>query len=265
MHIDNVKKNVFTGLTYLSVVVIVSAFTLGYAALFDLYYQVFVQLFPWQIAVAGAVLFPLLFDAAELSAATLVFYSKLCGYNSRKAWYGVVGFTALGIVMNILHIHHAYMEARIDFYSSLLAGFITSLFPLSVMVVTQLLKSGIELYIDEETIMAQVVNFQDELAKTKASLLVAKEELSAIVSSIYERKDELEQIKVEAEAYQSILVEKENLSLHDQVKLGYTTGEFEGKSISQVVKELGCSRQTVMNARRELKDMGVLANGNGKH
>lgn len=114
--------------------VILAAGALGYTALYDLF--VSIGLF----AAWLGVFFPLLFDLAEVTAAVSVFNAKLQGEDDRFAWVMVLLFTALGIVANIAHALAAWWVGRIDTLQVILAVFATSLFPLSVALVTHLVK-----------------------------------------------------------------------------------------------------------------------------
>lgn len=114
--------------------VILSAGILGYTALYDLF--VSIGLF---VAWLG-IFFPLLFDLAEVTAAVSVFNAKLQGEDDKFAWGMVIFFTILGIVANIGHGVAAWWVGRIDTLQVILAVFCTSLFPLSVALVTHLVK-----------------------------------------------------------------------------------------------------------------------------
>lgn len=114
--------------------VILAAGILGYTALYDLF--VSIGLF----AAWLGIFFPLLFDLAEVTAAVSVFNAKLQGEDDRFAWSMVILFTILGIVANIAHALAAWWIGRIDSLQVILAVFATSLFPLSVALVTHLVK-----------------------------------------------------------------------------------------------------------------------------
>lgn len=117
-----------------AVLVILSAGILGYTALYDLFLSI--GLFsPWL-----AYFFPLLFDLAELAAAGSVLTAKLQKEDDRFAWRMVLLFTGLGIVANIGHAASAWYVGKIDNVQATLAVFATSLFPLSVALVTHLVK-----------------------------------------------------------------------------------------------------------------------------
>lgn len=130
--------------------VILSAGILGYTALFDLF--VSIGLFSSWLAI----FFPLLFDLAEVTAAVSVFNAKLQGEDDRFAWGMVILFTILGIVANIGHAAHAFYVGRIDAAQLVIAIFATSLFPLSVALVTHLVKRVIARDINRRSILSSL-------------------------------------------------------------------------------------------------------------
>lgn len=129
----NHKKLTLGIVTAGSILVILSAMALSYKTLFDLYTSI--GLFPFWLGL----LFPLLFDLAEVTAATAVVDARLRGQQDRYAWGLVLVFTVLGVIANVAHAVHAYYTNLIGIDQAVLAVGVTSLFPLSVASVTHLL------------------------------------------------------------------------------------------------------------------------------
>ncbi|MCG3209246.1 MAG: hypothetical protein FOGNACKC_02867 [Anaerolineae bacterium] len=153
-HGDPIKATSRIAVTGASLVIL-SAGVLGYTALFDLFNSI--GLFH----PALAIFFPLLFDFAEITAAVIVLNAKLQGEDDRLAWRAVLLFTALGIIANVAHATYAYYSQVIDEGQVILAVFATALFPLSVALVTHLLKSVITRTITR----AQAINTLENLLK----------------------------------------------------------------------------------------------------
>ena len=131
--------------------VILSAGILGYTALYDLF--VSIGLFsPWL-----GYFFPLLFDLAEVSAAVSVLNGKLQHEDDKFAWGMVILFTILGIVANVGHAAVAHLTGRIDQLHVIIAIFATSLFPLSVALVTHLVKRVIARDITRRGLVSSLV------------------------------------------------------------------------------------------------------------
>lgn len=130
--------------------VILSAGILGYTALYDLF--VSIGLFSAWLGV----FFPLLFDLAEVAAAVAVFNAKLQGEEDRFAWGMVIFFAGLGIVANVGHALAAYYTGKIDTIQVILAIFATSLFPLSVALVTHLVKRVIARSIERQAAVSRL-------------------------------------------------------------------------------------------------------------
>lgn len=158
--IDRTYKIIVTGAS----LVILAAGVLSFTALFDLF--VAINLFWWPLAV----LFPLLFDLAEVTAAVTVFNAKLQGEDDRFAWWLVLLFTALGITANIAHAAYAYHAGRIDGGQLTLAVGATSLFPLSIALVTHLLKRTIERHLKREAAAVSLAELLQKIQISEATL-----------------------------------------------------------------------------------------------
>lgn len=172
-----------------SSLVILGAGVLSFTALYDLFNQL--GLFsPWL-----AFLFPLLFDLAEVTAAVSVLNAKLQGETDRFAWRLVIGFTVAGVVANIAHAGHAWYIGKIDPVQLGLAVVFTSLFPLSIALVTHLLKKTIERQIGRLMTIETIADLTDR-----------REQLSAAVSDLDQQRDTLaDQVERERERLADIL------------------------------------------------------------
>ena len=166
--------------------VIVSAGVLGYTALYDLF--VSIGLFaPWL-----GIFFPLLFDLAEVTAAVSVFNAKLQGEDDRFAWRMVLLFTLLGIVANVAHAGHAFYAGRIDAAQLGLAVFATSLFPLSIALVTDLLKRVIARNIERQALLESLSELDKrrdtltgQVDTNQAELDTLNADLDELVATLY--------------------------------------------------------------------------------
>lgn len=156
--------------------VILAAAILSFTALRDLFIQI--GLF----AAWLGLLFPLLFDLAEVAAAVGVMNAKLNGDDARFEWRMVLFFTALGVIANAGHAWHAWHVTRIDGAQFLLAVAATSLFPLSIALVTHLVKRSIERHLRRHeivTTLAQMRTECDALVTQRAQLMTEIERLRA--------------------------------------------------------------------------------------
>jgi DNA-binding NarL/FixJ family response regulator len=184
--------------------VILSAAILGYTALFDLF--VSIGLFWWPLAI----FFPLLFDLAEITAAVTVFNAKLQGEEDRFAWIMVLLFTGLGIAANVGHAVFAWWLGKITTPQVILAVFATSLFPLSVALVTHLVKR----------VIAQDISRRG-LVKTLAELTQQSDQARADLARVLSQKQEAVDTK------QSELDRLNGQIDQAGVKLEQTRGELE--------------------------------------
>lgn len=178
--------------------VILSAGILGYTALYDLF--VSIGLF----AAWLGIFFPLLFDLAEVTAAVSVFNAKLQGEDDKFAWGMVILFTILGIVANVGHATAAWYVGRIDNLQVILAIFATSLFPLSVALVTHLVKRVIARDIARHSILLSLAELADQLDQKRrelAELFTTKQgELDRLNGQIDQARAKLEQLKSDIQA-----------------------------------------------------------------
>jgi hypothetical protein len=181
----NANNHAITVTTRIAVVsaslVILSAGILGYTALFDLFLAI--GLFHWSLAI----FFPLLFDLAEVTAAVAVFNARLQGEDDKFAWRMVIIFTALGVIANCVHAGHAYYIGKIDQGQVVLAIFATSLFPLSVALVTHLLKRVISRSITRQQVAVTLVALMNEI-ETKRTMVT---DLTAQVNALTDKAKNL--------------------------------------------------------------------------
>lgn len=218
--------------------VILAAGILGYTALYDLF--VSIGLF----AAWLGVFFPLLFDLAEVAAAVSVFNAKLQGEDDRFAWGMVILFTFLGIVANIAHASFAWYIGKIGDVQLYIAIGATSLFPLSVALVTHLVKRVISRAIARQgtistlTHLTQLIN---EKVNTVAELMKQEEVLT-------------ENVKVMETTFHS----SDKAERMAALKLNLLNNRF--TDLSTAAKEVGVTRQT---AGKYVKELRLHKNGNG--
>lgn len=181
-----------THITALSAaLVILSAGVLGYTALYDLFLSI--GLFSAWLGI----FFPLLFDLAEVTAAVAVFNAKLQDEDDKFAWGMVILFTVLGIVANIAHAGHAWQIGKIDDSQAILAVFCTSLFPLSVALVTHLVKRVIARDIKRRGHLSSLAELTTLIDTHRADL----DKLSGQISAAQAK---LEAIKLDIKAGQTV-------------------------------------------------------------
>lgn len=164
----------------LSILVIVSAGILGFTALHDLFISI--DLFH---PVLGY-LFPILFDAAEVSFAISTLNAQLQGEENRFSWRMVITFTLLGISANIAHATFAGLSGVISQEQAILAVIFTSLFPLSIALVTHNLKNVIKLRIKRSTLL-----------KTTEHLIHEIQQLQIQQQSLLRHQTQIEQQRAE--------------------------------------------------------------------
>ena len=171
--------------------VILSAGILGYTALFDLFNSI--GLFH----PALAIFFPLLFDFAEITAAVIVLNAKLQDEDDDLAWKAVLLFTALGIIANIAHVLYAYFDGRINAGQGVLAVFATALFPISVALVTHLLKSVIARQIARNKAIKTLNTLLEEITEKRNQSTQLDEQVTHHKRAIIDKQAEVEQLNEE--------------------------------------------------------------------
>lgn len=156
-----------------SALVIVAAGILGFTALHDLFLAI--NLFsPWL-----GFLFPLLFDFSELTAAVAVLNAKLQGEEDTFAWRMVLLFTGLGILANIAHALYAGYIGEIEPAQAVMAVFFTSLFPLSIALVTHILKRTITRQIERQQAVATLAAMAEQVTVCRQELATLQEQMTA--------------------------------------------------------------------------------------
>src|SRR5690606_30354989 len=141
-----------------------------------------------------AILFPLLFDLAELAAAVTVLNAKLQGENDRFAWGLVIGFTVAGMLANIAHAAHAWHMGRVDSAQFALAVVFTSLFPLSIALVTHLLKRTIERTITRAglaTTLEALTRQAGQMTQEAAEMARERDSLTVQIDALKSERDAL--------------------------------------------------------------------------
>ncbi len=171
--------------------VILAAGVLGYTALRDLF--VSIGLF----AAWMGLLFPLLFDLAEVTAAVSVLNARLQGEDDRFAWCMVLLFTVLGIVANIGHATRAFWTERIDPGQFILAVFATSLFPLSVALVTHLLKRVITRDIKRRQTVTTLAELTTAIEKKRQQIVDLEQQKITVQTQAGDLTGKVETLKVE--------------------------------------------------------------------
>lgn len=241
-----------------SALVILAAAVLSFTALYDLFLQI--GLFAGWLAA----LFPLLFDLAELAAAVTVLNAKLQGENDRFAWGLVIGFTLAGMSANIAHAGHAWHIGRIDSAQFGLAVVFTSLFPLSIALVTHLLKRTIERTITRAGVVATLADLHQQTVQTRAALDQMTERRETLAGQIEQQQAKVADLMTQqkqttggsflgnvqdmnqARAEQMAQRQEQVLILADQ-----------GLTQPQIAHELGVSVTTV---KRDLKTLNGRVN-----
>jgi hypothetical protein len=172
---------------WLAFVVLISAAILGYTALFELF--VAISILPFWLAV----FFPVLFDAAEVFFAFNVLNAELQGEEDRYSWRMVIVFTALGVIANCAHSYLAYLDPEgINAIQAIAAGFFTSLFPLSIALVTQGWKIAIKRRVKRDELVATNARLAEQIEASRSRLTEAQAELEALQKSAEEQKTALE-------------------------------------------------------------------------
>jgi DNA-binding NarL/FixJ family response regulator len=226
--------------------VILSAAILGYTALFDLF--VSIGLFWWPLAI----FFPLLFDLAEVTAAVSVFNAKLQDEDDRFAWSMVILFTILGIAANIAHAAAAWYTGKIDTVQVILAIFATSLFPLSVALVTHLVKRVLARDIARRAVLSTLTELTGQVDKVRAELaelLSHKQgELDRLNGQIEQAMAKLEQLKSKQKAVQTAQMHELNaakLAKMNQRREQVLNLVREGMNPQAIADELSVSLSTI--------------------
>lgn len=235
--------------------VILAAGVLSFTALRDLF--VSIGLFaPWL-----GYLFPLLFDLAEIAAAVSVFNAKLQGEEDRFAWGMVILFTILGIVANVAHAGHAYYVGTIDGGQVILAVFFTSMFPLSVALVTHLLKHVIGRDISRRQIVTSLLDLTRQLAERTEALENIQQQQQLEVSTLENTRRQIEEARaqlrevqaaIEAGKVQQIAGNIQEMNEARQAKIEARRQDVfnllrEGFSNQEIATRLEVSERTVRN------------------
>lgn len=174
-----------------AIAVILSAGILGYTALYDLFISI--GLFATWLAI----FFPLLFDLAEVSAAVSLLNAKLQGEDDAFSWRLVIAFTLAGIGANIAHAVYAYLAGKIGGGQATLAVLFTSLFPLSVALVTHLLKKVITRDITRRAVVSTLVALETQRGNLTAALDSVRHDLEQLAGQVAELTGQRDALNVE--------------------------------------------------------------------
>lgn len=221
-----------------SALVILSAGILGYTALYDLF--VSIGLF----AAWLGIFFPLLFDLAEVAAAVAVFNAKLQGEEDRFAWGMVILFTLLGIVANVAHAGFAWHIGKISDVQLWIAIGATSLFPLSVALVTHLVKRVISRAIARQGTISTLIQLTQ----------LIDEKVNAVTALRQEENTLTENVKV----MQTTLHGADKAGRMSALKVTLLSNP--DIALHEAAQEIGITRQT---AGKYVKELGLHKNGNG--
>lgn len=228
--------------------VILSAGILGYTALYDLF--VSIGLFSSWLAI----FFPLLFDLAEVAAAVSVFNGKLQDEDDKFAWGMVLLFTILGIIANIAHAAYAYHIGKIDTGQVILAVIFTSLFPLSVALVTHLLKRVIGRNIARRELVSTLAELTGQIAEQKEEARQLTADLERTTQRIEVAKAELGKLQGEIEAgkneQKAVTIQEMNSARQAKIEVRRQDVLHllqEGFKREEIAQRLGVSVRTVRN------------------
>lgn len=150
----------------LSIAVILSAGILSFTALYDLFISF--NLFNPYLGF----LFPILFDAAEVTFAVSTLNAQLQGEEDRHAWRMVIAFTFLGMMANVAHALHAWFSGTITDEQAVLAMIFTSLFPLAVALVTHNLQNAIRREIKRKALATTVAQMTLDIQNRRTELQI---------------------------------------------------------------------------------------------
>lgn len=171
---------------WLAFVVLISAAILGYTALFELF--VAINILPFWLAI----FFPVLFDAAEVYFAVNTLNAELQEDEDSFSWRMVIVFTALGVVANCTHSYLAFAEQSINLTQAIAAGFFTSLFPLSIALVTHGWKIAIKRRVKRNELVQTNVRLAEQIEAQWNQLAELTAELETLQQSAQEQKTALE-------------------------------------------------------------------------
>lgn len=235
--------------------VILSAGILGYTALYDLF--VSIGLF----AAWLALFFPLLFDLAEVTSAVVVFNAKLQGEDDRFAWAMVLLFTGLGIVANIAHALAAWWVGRIDTLQAILAVFATSLFPLSIALVTHLVKRVISRDIGRRSILSSLAELagQRDSLLAEVARLVSQAEAASVKLAVLQSDIKAAHFQQKARSVEDLNAARFAKIEQRQAKVLHLLGQ--GLGPSAIAGELGVSLTTAKRDIQRLNGAAAQARG----
>ncbi len=250
-----------------SFVVLVAAFILGFTALYELFISIGI-LSSW---LAWA--FPVLFDFTEVFFAVSLLNSRLQGEDDRFSWMMIVVFTILGIAANSAHVYLAFLETELNLTQAWIAVFATSLFPISIALVTHGLKRIIQRSIsrsqllttnehlvqaiaDQEEVKEQL---QTEIQEQREAWETETQQAQARLSDLRQQVAEVKRQLAEAKRMKKVSDITINISegtkakayqyLDQCVRDGMTDREING---AEVGRQAGISPRQGLNLKKEL-------------
>ena len=170
----------------LSILVILSAGILGFTALRDLFIAMHL------LNPILGYLFPILFDAAEVNFAVTTLNAQLQGDDDPFAWWMVIIFTFLGIMANVAHAVFAGISGLITFDQTILAIIFTSLFPLSIALVTHNLQNSIRRQIKRSNLIITLARLSDEIEQQQSHLYLLEDQQTQLEQSQGELQEQIE-------------------------------------------------------------------------
>ena len=225
----------------LSIVVIIAAGVLGFTALRDLF--IAIHLFNPFLGY----LFPILFDAAEVTFAVTTLNAQLQGDDDSFAWWMVIGFTCLGIVANVAHAIFAGLSGLITYEQTILAIIFTSLFPLSIALVTHNLQNSIRRQIKRSNLVITLARLSNEIEQQQAQLYRLTDQQTQLERQQAQR---IEQLEAECSAL---------LQQKAQLEQGITTLKAERRAVKRGTQPVAEMDEAEPPADSERKAYTVLA------
>lgn len=231
----------------LSACSLLSALILSYTSLHHLFNAI--GLFHWTLAY----LFPLLFDLVEVAAAIAVFHAKLHNEEDEYAWKMVLWFTGLGIIANITHVLYAYGNGLIRWEQGLIGIFATSLFPLSVALVTHLVKRVISREIKPQEIL-NVKSFEELSYNLRESIATIVSKVDNLQQGMLAQNDQvigqaLEMVKL-SEKIDAISQPPKKELLFELIR------NKPDLKVAEYCKEIGISTPTYYNYMKDYQNNG---------
>jgi hypothetical protein len=227
---------------WLAFTVLVSAAILGYTALFELF--VAINILPFWLAL----FFPILFDAAEVYFAINTLNAELQEETDRFSWRMVIVFTGLGVIANWAHSYLAFAAQSINLTQALAAGFFTSLFPLSIALVTHGWKIAIKRGVKRDTLVQTNVRLAEQIETRRKQLTDLTAEVAHLQQTAGEQQTQLaaERSTLETQIAELLAEIEEAKAERRRAKKGQDwqpSGETEAKAWEWLVNQVRAGKQ----------------------